>query len=215
MSIKKVFPGARFGRLVVVEFVGNKSRPSWMCLCSCGREKIATASDLNKGSTKSCGCLANEQRKAAAQGRDHAYTRAKWPAEYRSWNAMIRRCYDAKHPSFARYSKNGITVCDEWRTSFPAFCSDMGKCPSAFTLDRIDNAFGYTPSNCRWASRKTQANNRRNNVLITCNGETLNVSQWGERLGVSKSTIASRISYGWDSERAVTTPARVMHYQEP
>ena len=207
---RKDLSGIRFGRLVALEYAGNDvaNKVLWRCGCDCGGVKVTRAENLSKGSTNSCGCLANEQKKAAAQMRDHEFTRTKWPVEYRAWNAMIRRCYDKKHPSFSRYAGRGITVCDDWIDSFPTFCADMQRCPEGSTLDRIDNASGYARNNCRWATRKEQANNRRSNTLITCNNETLNISQWSARLGVSQSTIASRLAYGWSDADTITTPVR-------
>jgi hypothetical protein len=73
---------------------------------------------------------------------------------------MWQRCGNPKHPAFSRYAERGITICERWR-SFECFLSDMGERPSGLTLDRLDNARGYEPGNCRWATRKEQIRNRR------------------------------------------------------
>ncbi len=79
---------------------------------------------------------------------------------YVSWQAMLARCTYPRSRSFARYGGAGIGVCDSWRSSFDAFLADMGPRPAGRTLDRANNAEGYGPDNCRWATTAEQAANR-------------------------------------------------------
>lgn len=78
---------------------------------------------------------------------------------YRSWQHMIRRCFDKKHNRYEIYGGRGIKVCERW-LEFMNFLSDMGIRPEGMSLDRINNDADYKPENCRWATPKQQTNNR-------------------------------------------------------
>ena len=141
-------------------------------------------------------------------------TRRKWkssatsPNTYRSWEHMLDRCYNEKHPHYKHYGGRGITVCDRWRESFDAFLEDMSERPDGLTLDRIDNERGYEPGNCQWSTYKEQNRNKTNGTALTHKGETLSVTEWSERIDIPRWTIFSRLQMGWTVERALTTPVR-------
>jgi hypothetical protein len=126
--------------------------------------------------------------------------------EYYSWMMMIQRCHNPKSPKYHSYGQRGITVCDDWRYSFDKFYGDMGPMPTPkHTLDRINNNEGYNPGNCRWATMAEQANNKRNNIMITHNGETKTLGQWCKDLGLRYSLIYSRVrNHGKPFTEAIT-----------
>ena len=128
---------------------------------------------------------------------------------YRVWSSMIKRCINPQDPGYRNYGERGITVCESWRHSFEAFYADMGDQPPGMSLDRVDNDGPYSPGNCRWATVKEQANNRRTNRLITYNGETKPLSWMAHKYGINECTLAQRIfKLNWPIERALTQPIR-------
>lgn len=200
--------GMKFGRLTVVSISGRCETGGvlWNCRCDCGSERVIVATILTKGRYKSCGCLSREL--SASRKITHGMTGS---PEWVAWSNIIARCTNPNHEHFADYGGRGIAVCERWRESFVSFLEDVGRRPSKrHTIDRHPNQNGdYEPSNCRWATMKEQANNRRNNVLLAFQGETLSVAQWTEKLGFREGVIYSRLHAGWSAERTLSTPARI------
>ncbi len=112
---------------------------------------------------------------------------------YSSWRAMLGRCKDPKNVAYAYYGGRGIAVCEEWAADYDRFYADMGERPQGMTLDRIKSDVGYSPANCRWATRKEQQNNLRRNIVVTHAGQTLTLSQWATLLEVPYYTLWNRI----------------------
>ncbi len=194
--------GKKFGRLVVIKRMdNNKQRQSmWLCVCDCGNEKIILGYNLKNSNTKSCGCLQIEKVTK------HGYSTSK---TYNSWRHMIQRCADLNHKFYHNYGGRGITVCKKW-LKFENFLEDMGEPPSAkHSIDRINNNGNYCKSNCRWATRKEQVSDMRNNLYFTYKNKTQLLIEWSEETGIPYSTLWQRIyRLGWSIEKALTTPAK-------
>ena len=131
--------------------------------------------------------------------------------EKEAWFSMLKRCENPNSVNWKDYGGRGITVCEEWH-DFTCFLADMGLRPSsAHSLDRKDNAKGYSKENCRWATIEEQCNNKRSNRLLTHNGETQTMSEWSISSGIPYGILKSRILRGWDIDRALTEPVRKQH----
>lgn len=127
---------------------------------------------------------------------------------YARWKSMMQRCYHVNAENYCYYGAVGVTVCTRWH-DFGAFLADMGECPSrSMTLDRIENAIGYQPGNCRWATKAAQNRNRSHCVILTHQGLTMNVTDWANKISIPANTLHSRLWLGWTVERALTQPLK-------
>ena len=131
------------------------------------------------------------------------------------WIMMKQRCNNPKAGEYHRYGGRGVEVCDEWLSfsNFRDWALSNGYDPNAprgkCTLDRIDNDGNYEPSNCRWIDMKGQMENRpKRGRYYEYNGESHTLYDWAKIIGIPHLSLKARINYGWDIERAFTTPVR-------
>lgn len=190
-----IVAGQRFGQLTISgEPIPTGKRWRYPCRCDCGGTALVRKDSLLRGATTFCPAKTHYLRTHGMFG----------TVEYAAWAAMIGRCTNATNLSFRNYGGRGITVCDAWR-DFSVFYADMGPRPSnRHSIERINNDAGYDKENCRWATVKEQARNRRTIVPVTAFGRTAPISEWSEEFGVKHSAIRQRLRRGWPPELAVT-----------
>lgn len=155
MPAKADLIGQRFGKLLIRKRLGRMGESHaihWECLCDCGSSSVVKTGNLMNGSTTSCECW--RASRITADNLTHGQYNS---PTYRSWKSMLAR---VKDPRYQYHKGRGITVCERW-TKFENFLTDMGERPPGTTLDRSDNDGNYEPGNCRWATSKQQARNRR------------------------------------------------------
>lgn len=191
--------GKRFGYLTVLRRDGTYKKTkqaAWLCRCHCGKEWRVQGYSLRSGDTTSCGC---------ARGGKVKHGMAKSPL-FAVWQSMKARCENPKNHTFERYGGRGISVCPRWQV-FTNFVADMAPRPDGMTIERIDNDGNYEPENCRWATRKEQANNtRRNRVFQTTLGR-MTIAQIADRTGLTVNAVNYRIKRGLTGD-ALLAPRR-------
>lgn len=194
--------GQRYDRLVVVARAPNKSASDtnarWACQCDCGRATIAYGQDLARGKVRSCGCWNAERIQSHGMSRTRVYIQ---------WSSMKQRVTNEK--AAKRHIYAGLEYDPSWET-FEKFYEDMGDPPtSRHTLDRIDGTKGYSKGNCRWATYREQNLNTSRNHYLEWNGKRQTITEWAEELKIPRNTLFARVmTYGWDAEKALTTPVR-------
>lgn len=187
--------GKKFNKLTAIKFVEMRryrgcGMQIWEFQCDCGNTTTTTLNAAKSGTTKSCGCVV----------RTHGLSKT---SIYGIWCTMIQRCTNPRVKRFSDYGGRGIKVCPKW-TRFSGFLKDMGAgYRKGLTVERIDNDGPYSPENCRWATRFEQNQNTRSSRRITFNGETLNLTTWARRIGITHSALIRRLKY-WKFEDAMS-----------
>ena len=207
----KDLTGQIFGRLIILSLKENHKFPSgtvrsiWWCRCICGTIISAQSNNLRTGDISSCGCL----RKEVTGERSTTHGMAKSP-EHVAWNNIKSRCYHKNRKDYHRYGGRGITVCDEWLTSFERFYADMGPKPfPKASIERKDNNGHYGPDNCIWASNKEQSLNKENTIKLEFNNKIQPLALWADELNMDRKVLYARIfRYKWTVERALTQAIR-------
>lgn len=181
----------------------------WDCVCECGNTVTVLGGNLRLGCTNSCGCYQSEVAARSARATSLALkieNNIRDRSEYTVWKAIRQRCYNTEHHRYSYYGGRGIRMAERWDGlfGFETFLSDMGSRPSMdHSIERDDNNGDYEPSNCRWATDKEQANNRRNNRFYTYLGETMTIAQIAEKANISYYALIHRLNSGQTVDEAV------------
>ena len=199
--------GLRVGYLSATKRIGSDGRRSvWMISCDCGQTRVMKLQNYMKlvreGRPASCGCRKRELQQAAQQ--THGMTRH--PA-FAIWRSMLDRCRLPTHQAWKNYGGRGITVCQRWQDSFENFWADMGPTyQRRLCLDRINNDGPYSPENCRWATYRQQARNRRSSRMVDSPLGRMLVCELSEITGIGQTTLLYRISRGVTGNNLISTP---------
>lgn len=207
------YPGMKIGRLTLVHKVripkGNYTTGGWYCRCSCGNTTTVRTTALGKD-TNSCGCYnrqhnLNSKRHSLRKKYGFSDSRKNSPYYklYHTWLHIKERCYNNKSKSYGNYGGRGIKMCEEWKNNYNSFKKwslehgfNLATNPLDMTIDRIDVNGDYSPNNCRWIGMKVQANNKRNNIHFTINGQDYTPNEASKLFNIKASTIRYRYRKG-------------------
>lgn len=206
LTSRRIQVGDKIHRLTLIgEPFYLRGRQTVVCACDCGAITVVRVGRLfqEKEPTRSCGC----------HSREHSTSHGQTDSRInRIWRAMKTRCSNPRTVGYANYGGRGIAVCREWKESFVAFrdWSIANGYADTMEIDRKDNDGNYEPSNCRWVTHKKNANNKRNNCIVTAFGETKPLGEWmrDPRCVVGRiMTLWQRLyKCKWEAEKAITEP---------
>ena len=196
--------GEKYGRLEIISFdrrAGEnrkKYQYYWNCKCDCGTIKSICYGNLQSKTTKSCGCFKAEALGKFSTVHGRMKNSRKFKNEFSSWHNMIDRCTDPLNSRYYLYGGKGITICNSWLESFDNFVKDMGLKPEKhYSIERINGEEGYNKENCKWATPKEQAINRRSSssVIDTITGkEYPTISDAAIHIKMNKGTLHSKLT---------------------
>lgn len=189
--------GKTIGGLTVV----RKARSGWTVHCEKGHEFISPSCNLRRAislrtQNMYCRRCMEEARLAKPKPRPwRTHGMSKKGGAYSRWVGMWRRV-----------RRGYTTICDQWRR-FESFYADMGDPPPGTVLDRKNNALGYSPENCRWATFKLSTENRRNTVWLEIGNRRVRVTEFAERLNMKPSRVYCRLLKGETAKDILRKPS--------
>lgn len=198
--------GKKYGKLLVLKFshIATNKTSSWECICECGNVIITSGTNLTRSRRPmiSCGCYGTDGlRRHYSSG-----TRL-----YNVLRSMNMRCYSKKAINYEQYGGRGITICDEWKNKSDGFLNfkkwalsngykeDLDeKGINKLSIDRINVNGNYCPENCRWTDKKTQTNNRTNNMKDKFSFLLKNLVEYCMIKNIAKEKVFERIDEVWE-----------------
>jgi hypothetical protein len=187
--------GQTFGKLTAIA-IHSGGKTKWFCKCTCGKITIVHASQLKSKHSTSCG---------GSNCKQHSRNKLSNTPAYRSWKAMLYRCYNIKSKPYKYYGGRGIIVCERWH-NFDNFLNDMGQRPYWFSIDRIDNDGNYEPKNCRWVTLQDNNQHTSRTRWVIINGQKMSLKNAAIHANLKYDTLFSRLKTGWDFDVAIATP---------
>lgn len=139
----------------------------------------------------------------------------RWTRLYNTWTQIKQRCTNKNNERYEDYGGRGIKVCDKWMNSFDAFreWSLKNGYKDNLSIDRIDVNGDYEPDNCKWSTDIDQQRNKRNNRLVTINGETKTLAEWAEISGIPYKTLQRRIYTGCKQDNLLAPVGTTYKYK--
>lgn len=203
---KKDLTGQKFNHWTVLKFDKKyKGRYYWLCKCDCGTIRSVEVRKLKYNGSKSCGCIINKKMKPG-EGLALPY----YTSISKTLSRMLERCENPKNTRYKNYGGRGITVCKEWHDyrNFYKWAIENNYEPG-LTIERIDVNGNYCPENCKWITKKQQAQNTTKSILVTINGETHCLSEWCRILNMPIGTVMSRVfGLKWNIGKSLIAPIR-------
>lgn len=200
MRRETILPWTVYWYLTVIWEWKRIRQPNWQnprrihCKCKCWNETNTLLLHLKRWMTKSCWCLIIESMRKTFTTHWMTNTRI-----FKIWQWMINRCDNKNNSHYNIYGWRWITYDKKWE-KFEWFYEDMKEWyRDDLTIDRKDSNWNYSKENCRWATQKQQANNRRTNHIY----KWKTLSEWSDITGITQYNIRNRIRYGWDMEEVL------------
>ena len=173
--------------------------------CYCGNKFKSDMSKIKNKHTKSCGCYKMEV--LIERNTTHGLTDSKL---HSIWSTMLDRCQNKNNKGYKNYGGRGIDVCNEWKNDFMSFYSwaTNNGYKDGLSIDRINNDLGYSPSNCRWTTKETQARNTRQIMITNTSGYRgvgwhKTSKKWIAKININK----KRIYLGYFSDKVEAAKA--------